>query len=265
MEECKAASTKSRRIGLGVTGLHYMLIKLGLRYGSENCIEFLERLFMTIRNEAYKTSVYLARDKGAFMEFDYKKYLSEGFAKSLPPSIRHMIKTHGIRNALLLTVAPVGTMSMVAGVSTGIEPIFAPMYKRTWKVGDAYKKQVVVDPLFKEFAEAGKDLSVFCGAYDVTPLEHIKVQAAIQKYVDNAVSKTCNVPRDYETKELSQHALAFARDLKGFTVYRQGSKDNEPLEAIELTEENIKKYLKNAKIGVADGMACSLTGVGCEG
>jgi len=242
-----------------------MLIKLGLRYGSENCIEFLESLFMTLRNEAYKSSVYLARDKGAFMEFDYKKYLSEGFAKTLPPSIRHMIKQHGIRNALLLTVAPVGTMSMVAGVSTGIEPIFAAMYNRTWKVGDAFKHQVVVDPLFKEYVEQGKDLKDFCGAYDVTPLEHIRVQAAVQKYIDNSVSKTCNVPFDYDSQELKDHVLSFAHDLKGFTVYRQGSKKNEPLQAIELTEENIKKFMGKSVEGVADAMACSITGEGCEG
>ena len=133
-EECKIVGERSRRIGLGVTGLHYMLIKLGITYGSEKCLDFLERLFSTIRDEAYKMAIYLARDKQPFPEFDYKKYLNEEFAKTLPARIRMLIKRYGIRNAVMLTIPPCGTISMLHGVSSGIEPIFSAMYISTLRI-----------------------------------------------------------------------------------------------------------------------------------
>ena len=265
ISECKSTAQRSRRIGLGVMGLGHMLIKLGLRYGSEKCLEFLERLFSTIRNEAYKSSAYLSRDKGAFPAFEYKKYLNEEFAKSLPARIRFKIKEFGIRNAVILTIPPTGTTSMVHGVSSGIEPIFSAMYKRRYKENDVWKEVVVLDPLFKEYVDAGKDLDDFVGAYDIPVVDHLRVQATIQRYIDSAVSKTINLPSDATSKEISDFALKYLPYLKGLTVYRASSKENEPLEAIPLTSENLNKYipkaLKQAK--VQDGASCSLTGGGC--
>lgn len=242
--ECREVGQKSRRIGLGVMGLHYMLIDLGLKYGSEKCLEFLERLFATIRDESYKTSVYLARDKGPFPAFQYKAFLSEEYAKTLPARIRMMIKEHGIRNAVMLTVPPTGTISMVMGVSSGIEPIFSAMYKRRYREGNTWRETVVLDPLFKKYMEQSKSLENFVGAYDVTPEEHMKVQATIQRYIDSAVSKTINLPNSAKAEDFSEQALKYAPYLKGLTIYRAGSKGMEPLEAISLTEENIEKYAK---------------------
>ena len=242
--ECDEVGQRSRRIGLGVLGMHYMFIKLGIKYGSEKCLEFLDRLFATIRDEAYKTSVYLARDKAPFPAFNAKLYLEESFAKTLPARIRMMIREHGIRNAVMLTVPPTGTISMVHGVSSGIEPIFAAMYMRRYRVANAWAEQVVLDPLFKEYLEKGKDLSLFVGAYDVTPEEHMKVQATIQRYIDNAISKTINLPNTAQWEDISKVALQYAPYLKGLTVYRAGSKGMEPLQAIPLTDENIQKYAK---------------------
>lgn len=242
--ECREVGQKSRRIGLGVMGLHYMLIDLGLKYGSEKCLEFIERLFATIRDEAYKTSVYLARDKGSFPAFQYKQFLNEDYAKTLPARIRMMIKEHGIRNAVMLTVPPTGTISMVMGVSSGIEPIFSAMYKRRYREGNAWRETVVLDPLFKKYMEEKKSLDNFVGAYDVTPEEHMKVQATIQRYIDSAVSKTINLPNSAKAEDFSEQALKYAPYLKGLTVYRAGSKGMEPLEAIPLTEENIEKFAK---------------------
>lgn len=242
--ECREVGQKSRRIGLGVMGLHYMLIDLGLKYGSEKCLEFIERLFATIRDEAYKTSVYLARDKGPFPAFQYKQFLNEDYAKTLPARIRMMIKEHGIRNAVMLTVPPTGTISMVMGVSSGIEPIFSAMYKRRYREGNAWRETVVLDPLFKKYMEEKKSLDNFVGAYDVTPEEHMKVQATIQRYIDSAVSKTINLPNSAKAEDFSEQALKYAPYLKGLTVYRAGSKGMEPLEAIPLTEENIEKFAK---------------------
>jgi len=263
--ECKEVGHRSRRIGLGVMGLHYMLINLGLVYGSEKCLEFLERLFATIRDESYKTSIYLARDKAPFPAFDRDKYLSESFAKTLPIRIRHYIRKFGIRNAVMLTIPPTGTISMLFGVSSGIEPIFSAMYNRRYRQGNIWKEQLVVDPLFKEYYLDGKNLDVFVGAYDVDPEDHMKVQATIQHYIDSCISKTINLPADFESKNMIDQALEFAPYLKGMTIYKAGSKGNEPLQAIPLTEENVKKYMQRPEIETAsaDGQACSLAGGGC--
>lgn len=242
--ECNEVGQRSRRIGLGVLGLHYMFIKLGIKYGSEKSLEFLDRLFATIRDEAYKTSVYLARDKSPFPAFNANLYLQENFAKTLPARIRMLIKEHGIRNAVMLTVPPTGTISMVHGVSSGIEPIFAAMYMRRYRVANTWAEEVVLDPLFKEYLEQGKELDLFVGAYDVAPEEHMKVQATIQRYIDNAISKTINLPNSADWQEISKVALQYAPYLKGLTVYRAGSKGMEPLQAIPLTPENIEKYAK---------------------
>ena len=266
-EECKLVGERSRRIGLGVTGLHYMLIKLGLEYGSESCLEFLERLFGTIRDEAYKMSIYLARDKQPFPEFDYKKYLEEDFAKTLPARIRMLIKRYGIRNAVMLTIPPCGTISMLHGVSSGIEPIFAAMYNRRYRHNNIWKQQLVVDPLFQQYYDEKKSLKPFVGAYDVSPDNHIKVQATIQKFIDSCISKTINLPAEATPESFSQAALDYAPYLKGLTVYRAGSKGNEPLEAIPLSEENIERYMngrgEEAQLGVESGEACSLAGGDC--
>ena len=265
-EECKTVAERSRRVGLGVTGLHYMLIRLGIRYGSEKCLEFLERLFSTIRDESYKQSIYLARDKSPFPEFDYKKYLNEEFAKTLPARIRMLIKKHGVRNAVMLTIPPCGTTSMLFGLSSGIEPIFSAMYNRRYRQANVWKESLVVDPLFQEYYSKGKDLAPFVGAYDVAPEGHIKVQATIQKYIDSCISKTINLPAEATPEQFSQPALDYAAYLKGFTVYRAGSKGNEPLQAIPLTEENIEKYMgmpEPAEEAVQSGDACSAAGGDC--
>jgi len=265
-EECKLVGERSRRIGLGVTGLHYMLIKLGIKYGSEKCLEFLDRLFSTIRDESYKMSIYLARDKKPFPEFDYKKYLNEEFAKTLPARIRMLIKRHGVRNAVMLTIPPCGTISMLHGVSSGIEPIFAAMYNRRWRSNNIWKEKLVVDPLFQEFYDQGKTLEPFVGAYDVAPEDHIKVQATVQKYMDSCISKTINLPADSTPEEFSQAALDYAPYLKGLTVYRAGAKEGEPLQAIEFTPENIEKNMGSREetlTSVQSGDACSLAGGDC--
>jgi ribonucleoside-diphosphate reductase alpha chain len=265
-EECKLVGERSRRIGLGVTGLHYMLIKLGITYGSEKCLEFLERLFGTIRDEAYKMSIYLARDKHPFPEFDYKKYLNEEFAKTLPARIRMLIKRHGIRNAVMLTIPPCGTISMLHGVSSGIEPIFSAMYNRRWRSNNIWKEQLVVDPLFQKYYEEEKSLEAFVGSYDIAPEDHIKVQATVQRFIDSCISKTINLPATSTPEEFSQAALDYAPYLKGLTVYRAGSKGNEPLQAIALTEENIENYMgrrEAVEVGGQSGDACSLDGGDC--
>jgi ribonucleoside-diphosphate reductase alpha chain len=248
--ECEEGGMRSRRIGLGVTGLHYFLIKAGYRYGSEDCLEFLERLFSTIRNEAYKASAKLGKEKGSFAAYDWNKLKNEVFFKTLPSRIRTLIRDNGLRNAILLTVAPTGTISMVLGVSTGLEPIFAPVYKRRWRTGTegVWNETYVVDPLFKELYLRGRDVSHCVGAYDVTPEEHIKVQAVVQAYIDSAVSKTCNLPADFKPETLYDDLLMYANDLKGSTFYRASSRGNEPLEAVDISTINLDKLIVDGTV-----------------
>jgi len=266
LDECKVAGDRSRRIGLGTMGLHHMLIKLGIKYGTEKSIEFIDRLYTTIRNESYLSSVYLARERAPFPEFSYKKYLDEEFAKTLPARIRMLIKEHGIRNAVMLTAAPTGTIAMVHNVSTGIEPIFAPMYNRRYREGNTWKSTLVLDPLFKDELLKGNSGRHVVGAYDITPEQHMAVQACIQKYIDNAISKTINLPSDADHDQVSKMALKYAPYLKGMTVYRAGSKGMEPLEALPLTDENIamaRKLIEEEQVEASVGVEACVIGGEC--
>lgn len=246
--ECRTVGEKSRRIGLGVTGLHYLLIKLGFKYGSAKSLEFLDRLFATFRNEAYQASVEIAKEKGSFPAFDVDKYSKEEFFKQLPVRIQNSIKKNGIRNAVMLTIAPCGTNSMVLGVSSGVEPIFSPVYIRRFREGNIWREEIVADRLFEEWYLAEKDYSVFVGAYDIHVEEHLAVQATIQKYIDSAISKTTNLPNDFDVEKLSDIILEYASYVKGFTIYRAGSKGTEPLEIIDIKD---KKHLQTIMANIA--------------
>lgn len=254
--ETKIVAERSRRIGLGVMGLHHLLVKLGLRYGSEDSLEFIERLFATIRNESFKASIEIAKEKGSFPEYDYEKYLDNEYTRKLPTRILKSVKKNGIRNAVILSIAPTGTISMVAGTSSGIEPIFAPMYNRKYRVGNILAEEVVVDKMFSESVKNGK-WDHIVGAYDVTPEEHMAVQAAVQDYIDQAISKTINVPKDFTHEELMELILNYSDKLKGLTIYRAGSRKNEPLEAIPTTEENVKAFAMKEELAGVINEGCA--------
>lgn len=254
--ETQVVAEASRRIGLGVMGLHHLLIKMGLRYGSEESLEFIERLFATIKNEAFKASIDIAKDKGSFPEYDYEKYCDNKYIKSLPSRLLKSIKKFGIRNAVILSIAPTGTISMVAGTSSGIEPIFAPMYSRKYRVGNTLAEETVVDKMFGQAVADGK-WDHIVGAYDVTPEEHMAVQAAVQDHVDQAISKTINVPADFTHDQLMELILDYSDRLKGLTIYREGSRQNEPLKAIKTTKANVEKFAKVEELMGVVNAECS--------
>ena len=255
--ECKTAGERTRRIGLGVTGLHYLLLKLGHVYGDEKCLEFLDRLFATFRDEAYKASIELAKEKGAFPEFDVEKFSQEEFFKQLPPRIQNAIRKYGIRNAVSLTIAPCGTNSMVLNVSSGVEPIFAPLYERRFREGNVTRKEVVTDALFADFYSQSKDMQHFRGSHNISVEDHLAVQSTIQKYIDSAISKTTNLPKDYPVEKLSEVVLEQAPYVKGFTIYRQGSKGDEPLKPLDISNPaKLESAMKKAGVEVLSIEAC---------
>lgn len=230
-----------RRLGLGIMGLHSMLIKMGYRYSSDSAKQFVDTLMDILKIEAYKASIELAQEKGAFPAYD-EKMLESGFIQgSISKSIQEQIRTHGIRNCALLTIAPTGTTGMVSDVSTGIEPLFSAAYWRrfyrpTEDGSRKLDKELVVDPLWSELESQGKDVSVLEGAYDISPWDHFDMQRICQRHIDNATSKTINLPEDYKVDTLSELWLEFLPELKGTTFYRAGSRGEEPLQAIPLDE-----------------------------
>lgn len=215
-----------RRIGLGTMGLADCLFGLGIRYGSETCIDFLDTLYSRLRNAAYRASIDLAREKGSFPTFT-KKFCEAKFIRTLPRSIQRGIKEHGIRNVTVLTSPPCGTTSLLVGVTSGIEPLFAKSYERR----DRYNKGTVIT---HDLAKQGCKEDWFVDAQEITPYEHLEVQATVQKYLDGAVSKTINVPEKYTGEDLSALLLDYLDEIKGVTIYREGSREGQVLTACDL-------------------------------
>jgi ribonucleoside-diphosphate reductase alpha chain len=231
-----------RRLGLGVMGLHDMLLMLGLKYSSEEGRNFVSKIMSFIKHAAYDTSTYLALEKGAFPEFDAQKVCNSGFVKTLKPSVRNKIRDYGLRNCAVMTIAPTGTTSIVQGVTSGIEPIFASAYNRKFQVTneDGYrelKSEIVVHPLFEEFVNKDLDISHFENSEDISPADHFAMQVVCQEHVDNAISKTVNIPQDKYTSELlSELYMEFVPKLKGTTIYPVGSRKDAPLSPIATFE-----------------------------
>lgn len=234
LPEIAATCSQYRRIGLGVMGLHDMLLKMGQQYNTPGGLEFVDRLMRRVKTWAYEASVALAAEKGAFPAFDPDKHVKGGFVRTLKPSLRSQIKALGLRNCALLTIAPTGTTSMVAGVTSGIEPMFAPAYERRWWVGDERASEVVVHPLLQEFVAAGKPVDHFQGSYGLSIRDHLEMQHVCQKHVDNAVSKTINLSPGTSEAEFSALAQEFLPELKGITVYPEGSRENQPLTPLSM-------------------------------
>lgn len=238
--EAQAAEARAkRRIGLGVTGLADALIMAGLVYGSDAAVTQTARWMAAIRDAAYRASVELAREKGAFPLFDAEAYLSGAFIADLPQDIRDGIAEHGIRNALLTSIAPTGTISLFAGnVSSGIEPVFAFSYTRKVLQKDGTRtEEEVVDYAVAKWRELYGDAElpdVFVSAQTLTPGDHVRMQAVAQKYVDSSISKTINVPEDISFDAFKDvYMQAWSTGCKGCTTYRPNAVTGSVLEVAE--------------------------------
>jgi ribonucleoside-diphosphate reductase alpha chain len=237
----KKASLWSRRIGVGITGLGDMLIKLGLKYDEDATIEFVDKLFERITNVIYEYSTELAKEKGAFPAFVAEKHLAQAFIQRLDPRVKDRVK-EGIRNAAITTIPPVGSGSILAGCSSGVEPVFALSYTRRSKsLSEGEFK--VFHPLVKEYMSATRVSDVkqlpsyFVTSHQIKPEMRVKMQATIQKHIDTAISSTVNLPESITPEEVERiYHLAWQLGCKGITVYREGSR-----EGILETEEGGKK------------------------
>lgn len=232
-----------RRTGLGIMGIGDTLIKMQIKYGSEESLPVIEKIFRTLRDSAYEASADIALEKGAFPKYDKEKYLQGDFIKQLPEKIRNKIAKGGIRNAVLLTIAPTGTTSLVAGVSSGIEPVYEFSFKRKWRGGE----DIMYHPLYEEWLKehTGEEKpSYFVSANDLTPSEHVRVQAVAQKYIDSSISKTVNAPNAHTVDDVKTlYMSAYDMGLKGITYMRDGSRQG----VLERIEQKPKDAAQEAK------------------
>ena len=222
----EAEARAKRRIGLGVTGLADALLMVGLRYGSVEAAAQTEAWMHAIARAAYLASVDLAQEKGAFPLFDAQAYLASGTMAGMDADVRALIAQHGIRNALLTSVAPTGTISLYAGnVSSGIEPVFAYAYTRKVLQKDGSRTQEeVVDYAVRLWRETHGDAPLpdyFVNAQTLPPLDHVRMQAAAQKWIDSSISKTINCPEDISFDAFQEvYMAAWDQGCKGCTTYR---------------------------------------------
>ena len=216
-----------RRIGLGVTGLADALIMCRARYGSERAVRLTETWMRAIRRGAYLASTELAAEKGAFPLYDAEKYLAGETVSHLEPEIRDAIQKSGIRNALLTSVAPTGTISLFAGnVSSGIEPVFSPQYTRAVLMPDGTRREEeVTDYALRLFRRVKGEKAplpeYFVDAQQLLPADHLVMQATVQRYVDSSISKTINIPSDLSFEDFKDvYQQAYDLGCKGCTTYR---------------------------------------------
>lgn len=233
LAEQKAEAHSKRRVGLGFTGLGDALIMLCLRYDSQDGRDMAAKISEAMRDAAYNKSVDLAIEKGAFPLYDAEKYLGgkDSFASRLPESIKARIREHGIRNSHLLSIAPTGTISLAFAdnASNGIEPAFSWTYNRNKRMVDGSTKTYAVeDHAYRMYRHLGGDVNnlpgYFVTALEMAALDHVAMCKAVQPFIDTAISKTVNVPKDYPFENFdSLYTEAWKSDLKGLTTYRPNS------------------------------------------
>ncbi|TMJ59007.1 MAG: adenosylcobalamin-dependent ribonucleoside-diphosphate reductase [Alphaproteobacteria bacterium] len=238
LPEQKEEARNKRRIGLGVTGLADALILCGLRYGSPQAVAAAEEWLGTIKRAAYLASTELAAEKGAFPLFDRDKYLAGETVAGLDPELRDAIAKNGIRNALLTSIAPTGTISLFAdNVSSGLEPVFSFRYTRNVLMPDGSRREEeVADYAYRVFrrlkGETAPLPDYFVDAQTLSPEDHVVMQAAVQRHVDSSISKTINMPADIPFDRFKDvYTQAYALGCKGCTTYRPNEVTGAVLEA----------------------------------
>lgn len=263
LEENKKQALGERRVGLGVMGLHDLLIYCETEYGSPEGNLLVDKVFETIATTAYRTSVELAQEKGSFPfltaetpeETDRLRqaFINTGFMKKMPEDIRQSILENGIRNSHLLTVAPTGSTGTMVGVSTGLEPYFSFSYFRSGRLGKFIEVNAdIVQEYLEQHPEADENNlpSWFVAAMELPPEAHADVQCVIQRWVDSSISKTVNSPKGYSVEQVEKvYQRLYRGGAKGGTVYVDGSRDSQvlTLKAEDNNSENISVFKEKSK------------------
>ena len=251
LDQQRHEARAKRRIGLGVTGLADALIMCGARYGGHEAVRLTEQWLRAIQRAAYLASVDLAKEKGPFPLFDRDKYLAGRHVQTLDRDVRDAIAQHGIRNALLTSIAPTGTISLFAdNVSSGLEPVFSFKYTRHVLMPDGSRREEEVsDYAYRLYKRTkGEDAALtpaFVDAQSLSPNDHLVMQAAVQKYIDSSISKTINVPESISFEDFRDvYMQAYDLGCKGCTTYRPNDVTGAVLE--------VKDSKKEAKKTVAE-------------
>lgn len=236
-KENEKVAKEIRRTGLGIMGLADALIKMQVKYGSQESVTVLEKIFKTLRDSAYEASSDIAKEKGSFLKYDKEQFQKGYHIKALPKVLREKIAKQGIRNAVLLTIAPTGTTSLVSGVSSGVEPVYEFSFLRRWRGGEEVQYHPLFD-IWKNSHPDAKRADYFVSANDLTPLEHTKVQAVAQEYIDSSISKTVNAPNSHTVSDVQDlYMAAYDMGLKGVTYMRDGSRQGVLERVVEKKEE----------------------------
>jgi ribonucleoside-diphosphate reductase alpha chain len=225
LRDQRLASLRSRRVGLGILGMADCLAALHLVYGSEPSLSLLDRLMGVIKETAYEESIRLAEEKGAFPAFDPVRHLESPYVRRLPKSIRNGIRTKGLRNCALLAVAPTGSISCLAGTSGGIEPIFSFSYLRH-VAGQAYKVEHPLVARYRErYGPSAPLPESFTTARRIDPDARVRLQALVQRHVDQSISSTVNLPAETPLSAIEElYRKAWEAGCKGITVFREGTR-----------------------------------------
>ena len=247
LDSQKQNAENDRRIGLGILGLGDMLVRMQIKYDSEDALQTVDQVLKIFRDTAYETSKDLAIEKGVFPNYNWDGFRKSKFIKNLPRNLKSHIKENGIRNSTVLTVPPTGSGAIVARVTSGIEPIFATSYKRRVKKNDGFGREFneykVYHPIIEKLFGTDEGLPEYVvTAHDIDPYFRVKMQGVIQKYIDSSISSTVNLKQNIDKKTVADiYMTAYQADLKGITVYREGSR-----EGILITDDN-KEDKKDSK------------------
>lgn len=264
----KKQQLSERRVGLGILGYGDALMRLGLRYGSNDAIAFTDELMRTFTTTAYKASVQLAKERGAFPMFQAEHFLNSGFMKQMSKDVRTLVKEHGIRNVTCTTIAPTGSVAAIMNTSTGCEPFFDFQYTSTTRIGIVHEQAGVVDLLCQQFGQDKTKWPEYAvtAQRGITPEQHVKTQATMQRWIDSALAKTINLPNSATVKDVADaYMLMWELGCKGGTVYRDGSRDvqvlytNQPDVAKSVEVEIVEESPATAIVRPRPDMGASLT------
>ena len=228
-EKIEKAVASDRRVGLGITGMADALVLMKRKYDSQEGLDAVEEIMQTICHTAYETSVELAQEKGPYPLFDWEGMRQSKFIQSLPQSLQDKVAQSGLRNCTLITMPPVGTGSIVAQTTSGIEPIFCTSYKRRVKQsdGETFREYKVYHPLIQRLFGDDENLPDYVVmAHEIDPYFRVRVQGVIQRYTDSSISSTINLAEDIDVETVADiYITAYKEGLKGVTVYREGSRE----------------------------------------